>query len=213
MKDLIIICDDSFGMDVRMIAGQMNDYAIAHYDGARFRIKGYLCPKGTALKQNNDPLPILGTPDEWMPSENERFAMGIVDPLRKKAVVEQMKAKEAKFALLWAPWVLAPITMQFGEGSIIAAQSIKVNARIKPFVTLFHCMVANAEIGEYSSVMAFANTTNSPIGRLSYIGNNAATMLDVEIGEGSYVCDNSIVVKSVKPGTTVMGIPARRIKN
>jgi acetyltransferase-like isoleucine patch superfamily enzyme len=213
MRELIIICNDSFGASVRMIAEKMNEYNRLIHRSDWFMIKGYLCVDGYAPKQNENSLPVLGSPEEWIPHNNEVFAMGIVSPGIKKKYVELMKNKGARFCVLWAPWVLTPLSMKFGEGCIIAAHCIHEKAIIQPFVTLYKSMVDNTEIGSYSSVMGFSNITNAKIGEMVYVGNNAAIMMDLTVGDGAYVCDNSVVVKNVKPGTKVSGIPAKRIKN
>ena len=150
---------------------------------------------------------------KWQPSDNERFAMAIVHPEQKKHYVEILKNKGAAFLTLQAPWVFTSSSIKCGEGCIIAAYSIKRFARISSFVTIYQSMLADTIIGSYSSVMAYANTTNATIGELAYIGNNAAIMLDLNIGDGAYVCDNSIVVKDVKPGMIVSGIPARKMSS
>ena len=212
MVDLIIVCEDSFGMDVRMIAEAINDHLAAIGQEKAFRITGYLCPKGVALKQNSDRLPILGTIEEWTPKPNERFAMGIVSPGSKELAAVSLKNRGAQFVALWAPWVLAPPTVQFGEGSIIAAYSIGADAQIGKFVTLYNSMVANSVIGEYSSVMAYSNTTSAEIGKKTYVGDNAAIMIGVTVGEGAHICQNSVVVKNVKAGTKVSGIPAKKVR-
>lgn len=212
MRDLIIVCEDSFGLDVRMIVEHINDYYVKMGWGLPYHLKGYLCPKGTVLKQNPDSLPIIGSLEDWKPGDEERYAMGIVNPEHKMAAVQALKSKGAIFETLWAPWVLTPLTMHFGEGCIIAAQSIKINAKIGNFVTLYESMVADATIGDYCSIMAYSNTTNSIIGELTYIANNAATMLNVPIGDHCQIMNNSIVVKKLKPNTKVFGIPAKKYK-
>ena len=212
MRDLIIICEDSFGLDVLEIAEASLAYYKIHYPGLVFNIKGFLCPVQIKDQLDFSPYPYLGTADEWLPLPDERFAMGILDPYHKKQIAEMMKSKGGKFMILWAPWVLAPITMQFGEGSIIAAQSIKMGAEIGAFTTLFHCMVGDAKIGDYCSVMAWSNVTDVSLGQMSYVSDNVAIMMDLSVGENVCICPNSIVVKNLKANTKVSGIPARKVR-
>lgn len=212
MRELIIVCEDSFGLDVRMIAEAMNEWFEQNYGSIRYRLLGYVVPAGTSIKQNPDSLPVLGTIEEWHPGTEERYAMGIVDPLRKELAVMALKNKGAVFETLWAPWVLAPLTMKFGEGSIIAAHSIKVSTEIGPFVTLYKSMTDGARVEAYTSVMGFSNTTTAILEKGVYIGSNAVVLDGVVVGAGAYVEPNSVVVKNVKPGARVSGIPAKKVK-
>jgi|GEM_PF-2038137 len=211
-KELIIVCEDSFGMDVYSIVGAINEYPIEGYNQSNYRVLGYLLPKdrmGSPVRFN---LPVLGAIEEWKPSENEYYAMGIVQPRRKEWAVNLLKEKKAVFVQLRAPWALVPFDVDLGEGSIIAAISVKEGVKIGPFTLLYQSMVAAAEIEAFCSVMAFANITNAHLEKCVFVDENASVMMNLTIGEDACVLPNSVVVKNVKPRTTVSGIPARRVK-
>ena len=212
MKDIIIVCDSSFGLDVKRIILAINDYWKMHNWGIPYRIKGFIGRDDISNDLKQSLSPYLGNEENWNPTANEVFAMGIVDPHRKKETVIKMKEKGAMFETLWAPWVMAHLDFEFPEGCIIAAQSIMDSARIGRFVTLFHSMVGfDAVVEDFSSIMAYANITTAHIGECAYIGNNAV-VIGNPVGSDATVCDNSVVVKEVKAGTIVSGNPARRVK-
>ncbi len=211
MKELIIVADDSFGLDIKKIILSINEYWEAQKWGIPYHIKGYILPRNSELCHSLHP--VLGCIEDWIPGEQEYYVMGIVNPQRKQKAVIRLKDKGAVFETLWAPWVMAHLDMKFPEGCIIAAQSIMDSARIGKFVTLFHSMVAfDAVVEDYASVMAYANITTAHIGEGAFIGDNSV-VIGKTIQENAVVMPNSVVVKDVKAGTTVIGNPARRIKD
>lgn len=211
MKDIIIACEDSFGLDVKNIVLVINNHWEKNGWGTPYRIKGYI---GNNISDNLKNLlsPYLGSIEEWSPAEDEYFAMGIIEPHSKKNAIEKMKAKGAQFETLWAPWVMAHLDFKFPEGCIVAAQSIMDSARIGNFVTLYHSMVGfDAIVGDYSSVMAYANITTSQVGNCVLIEDNSV-VIGKTINNDAVVRPNSVVVKEVKAGTIVSGNPARKVK-
>ncbi len=212
MKKLIIICDSNFALDVKLIVDSIQEYWQEQNWKLPYTFHGYVCADYAKLKLNDKVLPILGTAEEWSPQQDETFAMAIVDPTKKKYYVELLKEKGAHFEVLWAPWVLAPLTMKFEEGCIIAAHSIKEGAKIGPFVTMFHCMLGAATIGEYSSIMAFSNITTATLGSQIYVAPNSFVFERINISNNTTIGANSVVVKDIKASGYVSGIPARRVR-
>ena len=211
MRNLIIVCEDSFGLDVKEIVRSINQYWKESHWGTPYKIIGYLGPVHIQNMDVNKQFPYLGSIEKWQPSKDELYAMGIRDPLHKKQAVETLKEKGARFETLWAPWVMAHLDFQFPEGCIIAAQSIMDSAKIGNFVTLYHCMVGfDAVVEDYSSVMAYANITTAHVGKYAQISNNAV-IIGKTINNDAVVMPNSVVVKDVKAGITVAGNPARRV--
>ena len=212
MKNVIIICNDSFGLDIKRIVLAINDYWKQQGWGVPYKIKGYIGDEQIPDNLKKQLFPYLGNVDQWIPDENEYYAMGIVDPHKKKEAVEKLKAKGARFETLWAPWGMAHLDFPFPEGCIVAAQSVMDSAKIGKFVTLFHSMVGfDAVVDDYSSIMAYANITTAHIGECVYFGDNAV-VIGKTVNNHSVVLPNSVVIKEVKEGTTVAGNPARRVK-
>lgn len=213
MNDLIIVCEDSFGLDVKQIVLAINARYNVNNKVPLFKIKGFIVPKAKSDELNKMLDPYLGTIEAWRPGQSEIYAMGIVDPGRKERYAELLKNRGAEFAVLRAPWALAHLDMEFSEGCIIAAHSIMDSAQIGRFATLHNSMIGfDASVGDYSSVMAFSNITTANIKDGVYIGPNSAIMSGVTVHEGARVLPGSVVVRDVKPGQTVSGIPARRVK-
>lgn len=211
MKDLIIACENSFGLDVKRIILAIN----LHWEkcgwGTPYRIKGYIGKNNLSDNLKNLMSPYLGNIEEWTPAKDEYFVMGIIEPHSKKKAVEWMKARGAQFETLWAPWVMVHTDFKFPEGCIIAAQSIMDSAQIGCFVTLYHSMVGfDAIVGDYSSVMVYANITTSHIGECVLIEDNGV-VIGKRINNDAVVKANSVVVREVKAGIVVSGNPAKRI--
>ena len=212
MKDIIIVCEDSFGLDVKRIVLAINRHWENSGWGTPYRIKGYIGKNNISDSLKSLMSPYLGSIEEWTPPEDEYCVMGIIEPHSKKKTVEEMKVKGAQFETLWAPWVMANLNFKFPEGCIIAAQSIMDSAQIGSFVTLFHSMVGfDAMVGDYSSVMAYANIATSHVGNCVLIEDNGV-VIGKTINNDVVVKANSVVVREAKAGTIVSGNPARKLK-
>ncbi len=212
MKKIIIISNDSFGLDIKRIIFAINANCVKLGVAEPYSLQGFIVESNTEECVRRELSPCLGEIDQWIPKEGEVFAIGIVEPHIKKEVVEKMKAKGAVFETLRAPWVLAHKDFQFPEGSIIAAQSVMDSARIGKYVILFHAMIGfDALVEEYSSIMAYANITTAHIGKRVLFYDNAV-VISKTINDDAIVYPNSVVIKEVKEGTVVAGNPAKRIK-
>ena len=210
MQDLVIVCENSFGLDVQFIVEAINSSKTRNGKDPIYNIKGFICPEAAFESCGIKLTSILGSIENWQTKEDV-YAMGIVDPRHKEKAAQILKSKGAKFVSLWAPWVLAN-PMPHGEGCIIAAHSIKDNAIIHDFVTLFYSMISTAEIGSYSSVMAYSNVTNAKLAEYCYLEDNTAIMYNLSVVMDTHVLPNSIIINNVKKPGTLFGIPARKSK-
>lgn len=212
MRNLIIVCNDSFGLDVKKLVIEINKNRKENYSGELYRIKGFLGTDGISDDLKILCSPYLGSVSEYYPEEEDCFAISIVSPKKKREIVDLLKSRKAHFETLRAPWVMAHLDFVFPEGCIIGAQSIMDSAIIGAFTTLYHSMIGfDATVEEYSSIMAYANITTSHIGKNVLIGENSVIMR-AQIGDGAVILPNSVVVKNVKPETIVGGNPARRLR-
>lgn len=195
-----------------MIAEDINALQVYLGHEQIYHIAGYLVPENSGMKESPHMTPILGAFETWSPSGDAEYAMAITDPARKKRAVDILKGAGAHFATLVSPWVLVPENVTYGEGCIIVAQSIKSEAKIGSYVTLFNSMLANATVEDFCSVMAFANITDAHLEPGVFVDNNASIMVGNTVHRNARIDPNSVVVKSVKADMRVSGIPARRVR-
>jgi len=213
MYDLVLVCEDMFGMDILSAAEYKIVSDEANNVEPEFRIKGVICPEQLAGRQELSRYRYLGTLEDCLPSDDEKYLIGIKIPDHKKKAVELLRAKGARFATLWAAWVLGSREdVSCGEGCVIAAHCIKENAQVGSFVTIFNSMVSDAAIGDYATLMSYANITDAKIGSGAFVDDNAMIMTKLTIGDNAVVGPGSMVIKDVKPGSHVFGVPAKKEK-
>lgn len=110
---------------------------------------------------------------------------------------------------------------------ILCGNAISAKAKIDKSSKFWHrgvgCVVHfNAIIGKNCKIFpnvvigdAFkrgqSNGKAPKIGNSVFIGAGAVIVGDITIGDGAIIGANAVVIKDVKPGTRVVGIPAKEI--
>ena len=211
MTELIIVCEDLFGLEVLSLIEHINQKSNEKGRGAVYKIKGYISDVDNPFGKLSCSIERLGTISGNYAFDNEKCVMAICNPQSKQRAVETLKVRGAEFQTIVTPWTNAPL-LQIGEGSIISAYTIKDGIKIGKFVTIIGSMLSNHVIGDYSTVLRFANVAGDEVGKGTYIGNHVFVAVGKNVGDDCYVADGSIVVKNVKSGTSVSGIPAKKMK-
>lgn len=212
MKNLILVCNDLFGIEILEIINQININSVHNGREPIYNIIGYLSMnnKANPLGDSICRIKRLGNIYNWIPSTEEHFVLGICNPEDKSEAVKVLKEKGACFEAIITPWVLAP-PLDVGEGSVVSAYSVKQGLKIGKYVTIIGSMLSGHKIDDYSTVLRFSNIAGD-IGKCSYIGNHVFLAIGKSIGDNCIVADGSIVVKTVKSESSVSGVPARKIR-
>lgn len=209
MKDLIIVGAGHLGLDIYDLACAINIHNALH----QWRIKGFLNDIPVDLSRFQLPMGILGTIEDWVPSENEVFALAIGSPAGKERVADKLKRRGASFETLISPTAGVNRTAVVEEGSIVFGGAlIAACARIGKFCSIGHSSIIgyDAQIGDYSNTAAFVNVyQDAIIGRRCQIWSQAVVLKSV--GDDAVVGACSCVARKVKSGATVFGVPAVRI--
>lgn len=211
MKDVIIVCDDLFGLEVYSILEEINKTCTSQGQEALYNITGYISFNESPFGNVKHSIERLGGIEDHSPSGGESYVMAVTSPALKKRIVGIMEPKGCRFETVIAPWTRRKAD-EVGEGTLLAAFSVKPGLKIGKYVTVVESMLTPRPIGDFSTIMRFANITGN-VGTGSYIGNHAYSHLDKSIGDNCYVADGSIIVKTVKDGTCVAGMPAKRMKD
>ena len=201
MKDLIIVCAGGVGREVYYLAKEIG----------KWNIKGFIDDNPYALDGVNISSSIIGTIKDWLPSDNEVYALGVSNPKTKEAIVNIMKEKGAKFVTLIAPHSRIIETATIGEGCIISG-SIGDCVKIGDFVNVAGSMIGqDSVLDDYTTTTGFANIASAKLGKRVFVGSHAVILNGRKVGDDAFVCAGSIVFTNVKAGVKVIGNPAKKM--
>ena len=210
MKHLIIIGAGGMGRQLYQCAKNCIGYK-DEYD-----IKGFLDDNTNALDEFDGFPPILGTIEDYHIQDEDVFINSIGDIKYKKHCVEVIQDKGGKFINLIHPLASLPENLKIGIGNVILSRvSIGVETEIGDFNLIQTGAIIghDVKIGSWSRIdcyvvlVAGVNVEDEVCVHTSSVINH-----NVRLCKGSTVGALSFVIKNVKPGVTVFGSPAIRIK-
>lgn len=140
------------------------------------------------------------------------------NPASKAALLGKMQKPNIFFPTLIHPSAILqqPENIQLGKGTVIAAGCIlttDIDLGDHVLVNLNTTIGHNTKIGSFSSIMPGVNIAGEvTVGESVLIGSGANIMNGISLGDRCKVGMGAVVLKSVDPGITVVGVPAKRIR-
>ena len=213
MTDVILVCEDLFGLELLFLLRESNKMLEKNGEGINqiYRIHGYVSDLPDPFRGFESGLPYLGTIAAHENPERFRYVLGIAEPASKRRAVETIIERGGRFQTVFSPGMLAP-NLKLGRGSVVFAYSAKAGLELGEYSTVIDAMLSCHKIGAYSTVMHFANVAGDEVGADCYIGDHSFLAVGRSVGDGAVLEPGSVAVKNVKPGVRVSGVPARRIK-
>ena len=210
MKNILIVGARGFGREC--------------YDGLKmypqynreFVVKGFLDDKTDALTGFWGYAPILSSVEEYQIQEDDIFLCALGDSKAKAKYIGIIKKKGGNFITLIHPASMVYDSAEIGEGVIISQFcSISSNVKIGDFtnVQAYSNFGHDARVGKYCSIDSYTF-----LGGYTQIGDNVtlhtrATILPhIKVENNAIVGAGSVVIKNVKPDTTVFGVPATKVE-
>lgn len=209
MNRLLIVGASGFGREVLCWLSDMpeekRDWEIAGFlDTNPLALKGYACS-----------YPILGDPLNFDLQEDDRLVCAIGDPKTKLRLCGELKKRGGKFFTLIHKTAVIGRHCKIGEGCVVCPGAvITTDVNIGNFVTVnVHATVGHdSVIGDGSTLSGHADVTGfTKLGKGVFLGSHASIIPNVQVGDFAVVGAGSMVVRKVKPDTTVMGVPAKQI--
>ena len=210
MKNLIIIGAGGFGREMFAAAREAVGY------GETFRIKGFLDGNVSALDGFSGYPGIIGSPETYAIEEGDVFvtALGSISARRRCAAM--IEERGGRFIpIVHRSASLGP-NVTVGDGSFVAHNAVlTADISVGRHSCVFHGSVIGHDtvLEDFTHVYSLVSVGGSVrIREGAAVFPGARIVPRIEIGEGSVVGIGSAVVRSVASGTTVFGVPARRIE-
>lgn len=210
MRNLYIIGARGFGREV------YNLYLISKPMLRDVECIGFLDDNEHALDNYKNYPPIVSSVENFIPQENDVFICALGDVKSKKKYTEIIRSKGGKFISLIHPGAEIGVNTIIGAGCIVRTPcSISCDITIGDFVTIMgysvlghDCKVNDwAHLGAYSFLGGF-----SEIGESVTLHPGTRILPHKKVGNKAIVGAGSVVLRNVKPNTTVFGAPAKKVE-
>lgn len=161
--------------------------------------------------------PVLGK-SEWLVNHKDEVVCTctIGNAAVKARVQTMLEEQGVVFESLISPDVVIPPSLLIGAGCVLYPHvSLSVDCRIGKGVLLNYGVTIghDASIGDYTVVMPNTGISGScHIGCRVSIGGHAFLIPSRKVGDDAVVAAGSVVFNNVRKGTTVLGNPAKRMR-
>jgi len=212
MNPIAIYGAGGFGLEVAMLIEQINEVS------PQWHIVGFFDDNIAIGTKKND-YSVLGGINQvnnWSKKLAIAFALGM--PKIKKKVVDKVNNPNLYFPSLIHPSAIIGNKkyVQIAQGCIISAGCIiTTNIKIGSFVFFnLSCTLGHeSTIGDFCSFMHGCNISGEvSIGEVSFWGAGAKIINRKTVGNNTIIGAGAVVVDNVPPDVTVVGVPAKPLK-
>lgn len=161
-------------------------------------------------------LPVLGGIEWVRANPGAAVLIGVGNPTVKRQLASRLREMGATFPTITHPNAIIGRRIVLGEGNIVTAGcTMTTDAHTGSFVT-FNLGVTFAHdsvIGSYTTIAPYALLSgNLHCGEGVDIGTGATINQGLELGDWSIIGASAGVVRDVPPNCTVVGVPAKVIR-
>lgn len=210
MKRLLIVGAGGFGRETL-------DWLLEMPAAARDwdHIAGFIDNNLNALDGIDCTHPVIASLQDYQPTTNDRFICAVGTPRARLQVCAALQEKGAFFTTAIEPGAVISSRSNIGVGCIISSRattggkvSVGDHSYLLANVVVAHdCVIGRGCNLSPGAVLAGGCTVGDGV----MIGINASLLPRARVGDHATIGAGSVVLRSVKPGTTVMGIPAKQI--
>lgn len=209
MKQLVIIGAGGMGRTIYSNALEGIGY------GVKYEVKGFIDDNLSALDAYPNYPPILGTIKDYNPQENDVFISSIGGSSRRPCM-EEIISRGGKFIELIHKTARIYNNAKLGKGNFLGAYTVIGNDAVVGDYNMIQAYTVvghDAKIGNWNRLDTHVTCVGGIVIEDEVdIHTSAVINHGVTVGSGSHIGALSFVIRKVKPGTTVMGNPAKKIE-
>ena len=210
-SDVVVYGTGGFAREVHQVISDINQH---HFT---WNFLGFLDDDRNKWGAKIHGYPVLGGL-EWLRDNSSVYvAIGIGNPsIRRKVVMRIEEACKSPLATLIHPRAWIGNHVEIGEGSIICAGTL-----ITTDVHIGKCVILNLDctvghdcvIEDFVTVAPSVNISGGVrVGNGCELGTGSAIIQGIEIGPWTIVGAGAVVIKSLPPNVTAVGVPAKVVK-
>jgi sugar O-acyltransferase (sialic acid O-acetyltransferase NeuD family) len=208
MKNLVIIGASGFAREIFDLAN------ICFANDSDFKVKGFLSDGPSNIAEMGYP-PVLSKVADYNIEPGDIFFCAIGKVTDRKKTVEIILSKGGVFVNLIHPTAVLSPSVKLGTGIGIKAYCVLASdVTIEDFAFLQSSVIMghDVHIGKFCQINSFAFFAGyTRVHDSATINAGAKFVQNTIVEEGAVVGMGSVVLKKVKKGTTVFGIPAVKI--
>ncbi len=182
--------------------------------GSQYEIKGFIDDNLQALDDFEGFPPVISTIRDYQPQPDDCFLCSIGGKSRRQCM-ERMIEKGGEFINLIHTTARIGTGVKMGVGNLVAAfTSVGANASIGNYnmIQSYTVIGHDARIGDWNRIDTHVTCVGgTQVENDADIYTGAVLNHGVVVENGAHVGANSFAIRRVKAGTTVIGVPARRI--
>lgn len=167
-----------------------------------------------ALKGFENYPPVISTIDEYSPESGDRLVLAIASPKIKSFIHSLIANKGGEFVSVIHPTVKIATNVSLGQGVIFCPYVIiSCDSKIGDFVHIntASTIAHDVSIGDRTTISGHCDVTGGAIvSEDCFLGSSSVVAPKVVVEPYSVIGAGSVVLRKVKAGSTVMGVPAKR---
>lgn len=208
MKNLIIIGAGGMGRTIYSNALESIGY------GVKFVVKGFIDDNLNALDGFPNYPPLIGKIKDYVPQENDVFVSSIGGASRRLCM-EEIIRRGGEFMELIHQTARIYTNAKLGKGNFVGAYSVIGNdAEIGDYnmIQSYTVIGHDAKIGSWNRIDTHVTCVGGIVIEDEVnIHTSAVISHNVRVETGAHVGALSFVIRTVNAGTTVVGIPAKKL--
>lgn len=158
---------------------------------------------------------VLGTVRDYVPLPNDEVICAVGDPVTRRAIVEHLRARRARFHTFVDDRAVIGSRVTIGDGvvvcpGVVVSADVRIGAQVH--INFNSSIGHDTVIGDFVTLSPSVNVMGQvEIGALTFLGGSAVILPRLELATGVTVGAGAVVVRDVADGVTVAGNPARPI--